>query len=257
MKIFRRTRKESLSENKFRAYILYALGEIVLVVVGILIAVQLNNWKQNTEEERILKQYLGKIRSHTLADRAKLDTTIYYRSQIAGLCKKARISILDKTEDENLILFMSCGAVFADFYFKPNTGGYEALKNSAYFGKINNTSLDSLLTQYHSLVAGIAENEVSYNAYAVQQEAYLSRSFDTSLIMASAFMPQDSLAMYRTSTEEYFAVYREYTSSIPYRNVIGLAAFQFDTMVAQYEQLKSVGEQVILEIDRMSDPTIL
>ncbi len=44
-----------LPENKFSKYLLYAIGEIVLVVIGILIALQINNWnaKQKIEKEEI------------------------------------------------------------------------------------------------------------------------------------------------------------------------------------------------------------
>ncbi|MCF4102204.1 DUF6090 family protein [Gillisia sp. M10.2A] len=249
MKIFRKIRQRLLTENKFSKYLIYAIGEIVLVVIGILIALQINNWNQARKDNQTLKEYLGKIKVHTLEDLRILDTLTKYRTQTATQCKKARVRILDKTEDQDLILFMSCGVAFADYYFKPNTSGYEALKNSAYFGKINNTPLDSLLTSYYSIVEDIAENEKSYNEYVVNQETYLSTQFDTSLILASAFLPQDSLKIRATPQSEYYQVFAEYTASAPYRNVVSLAAFQLDAMVYQYSQLKYVGTRVIEEID--------
>ena len=253
MKVFRKIRQRLLTENKFSKYIIYAIGEIVLVVIGILIALQINNWNQARNDDRALKEYLGKIKVHTLEDLRILDTLTKYRTQIATQCKKARVRILDKTEDKDLLLFMSCGVAFADYYFKPNTGGYEALRNSVYFGKINNTPLDSLLTSYHSIVEEIAENERSYNEYVVNQETYLSTQFDTSLILASAFLPQDSLKIRATPQSEYYEVFAEYTASAPYRNVISLAAFQLDAMVYQYGQLKNVGQGVIKEINVLTD----
>ncbi len=252
MKVFRKIRQKLLAESKFSKYLVYAIGEIVLVVIGILIALQINNWNQTRKDDLALKEYLGKVKVHTLQDLRTLDTLIKYRTQVATQCKKARVRILDKTEDEDLFLFMSCGVAFADFYFKPNSGGYEALKNSAYFGKINNTPLDSLLTSYHSIVEDIAENEKSYNEYVVNQETYLSTQFDTSLILASAFLPQDSLKIRATPQSEYYQVFAEYTASAPYRNVISLAAFQLDAMVYQYGQLKDVGQGVIKEIDALA-----
>lgn len=45
-RFFRKTRLKRLFENRFGKYLLYALGEIVLVVFGILIALQVNNWNQ-------------------------------------------------------------------------------------------------------------------------------------------------------------------------------------------------------------------
>ena len=249
MKIFRNIRQRLLTKNKYSKYFLYAIGEIVLLVIGILIALQINNWNQTRKDNLALNEYLGKIKVHTLEDLRILDTLSKYRTQTATQCKKARIRILDKTEDEDLLLLMSCGVAIADYYFKPNTGGYEALKNSAYFGKINNTPLDSLLINYHSIIEDIAENEKSYNDYVVNQETYLSTQFDTSLILASAFLPQDSLKIRATPQSEYYQVFSEYTASAPYRNVISLAAFQLETMVYQYSQLKKVGQGVLNEID--------
>lgn len=47
IKFFRKIRQKLLSENRFSKYILYAIGEILLVVIGILIALQINNWNNN------------------------------------------------------------------------------------------------------------------------------------------------------------------------------------------------------------------
>lgn len=58
IQFFRRIRQNLLHENKFSKYLLYAIGEIILVVIGILLALQINNWnelnKQTAEEEEIL-----------------------------------------------------------------------------------------------------------------------------------------------------------------------------------------------------------
>ncbi|MFK7811237.1 MAG: DUF6090 family protein [Maribacter sp.] len=253
MKIFRKIRRKFLSENNFSKYFIYAIGEIVLVVIGILIALQINNWNQAEKDNRALNEYLVKIKSHTIEDLYKLDSITRGRTQIAELCKKARTSILDKTEDENLILFMSSGFAFADINLKPNTGGYEALKNSSYFGKINNTPLDSLLNRYHSLIDEIAASERSYNDYAKSQQAYLSTQFDRSLMLAYAFVPPDTRATMATTQAEYFEDFAAYTSAAPYRNVISLAAWQFDTMVALYGQLKDLGKNIIEEIDAITN----
>ena len=59
IKFFRKIRQKLLSENKFRNYLIYALGEILLVMVGILLALQVNNWnenrKTNEQESELLK----------------------------------------------------------------------------------------------------------------------------------------------------------------------------------------------------------
>ena len=57
IKFFRRIRQRLLSENKFSKYLLYAIGEIVLVVIGILIALQINNWNEDKKNNRLEEAY--------------------------------------------------------------------------------------------------------------------------------------------------------------------------------------------------------
>ena len=65
IKFFRKVRQNLLSENKFSKYLLYAIGEIILVVIGILIALQINIWneqrKDRIEEANILRDIKGSI----------------------------------------------------------------------------------------------------------------------------------------------------------------------------------------------------
>ena len=58
IKFFRKIRQKLLVENRFNKYLLYAIGEIVLVVIGILIALQINNWNQYKNNQETLKLYL-------------------------------------------------------------------------------------------------------------------------------------------------------------------------------------------------------
>lgn len=47
LKIFRKVRQNMIKKNKVSTYILYAIGEIVLVMIGILLALQVNNWNED------------------------------------------------------------------------------------------------------------------------------------------------------------------------------------------------------------------
>ena len=50
IKFFRRIRQKLLSESKFSKYLLYAIGEIVLVMIGILLALQVNTWNEQKKD---------------------------------------------------------------------------------------------------------------------------------------------------------------------------------------------------------------
>lgn len=61
IKFFRQIRKSLIEQNKMGKYFKYALGEILLVVIGILIALQINNWNENRKELLHEKKTLGKF----------------------------------------------------------------------------------------------------------------------------------------------------------------------------------------------------
>ena len=61
IKFFRRIRQQLLSENKFSKYLFYAIGEIILVVIGILLALQINNWNEEKKERVQEQKYLIEI----------------------------------------------------------------------------------------------------------------------------------------------------------------------------------------------------
>ena len=52
IKFFKKARKQLLTENKFTKYLIYALGEIILVIIGILIALQINNANQGLNHSK-------------------------------------------------------------------------------------------------------------------------------------------------------------------------------------------------------------
>ena len=64
IKFFRKIRQNLLMENKTSKYFKYAIGEIILVVIGILIALQINNWNEN----RLKKEQLISVYERTLTD---------------------------------------------------------------------------------------------------------------------------------------------------------------------------------------------
>ena len=61
IKFFRKARYDLMEKNKTGKYLKYAVGEIVLVVIGILIALQLNLYKENSKENKVMKSYCNQL----------------------------------------------------------------------------------------------------------------------------------------------------------------------------------------------------
>ncbi|MCZ6595805.1 MAG: DUF6090 family protein [Bacteroidetes bacterium] len=80
IKLFRNNRKKMLDKGNFHKYILYAIGEIILVVVGILIALSINNWNNNKLDRKAELQIYKNIKSQILDDQGLLNGNIDYNN---------------------------------------------------------------------------------------------------------------------------------------------------------------------------------
>ena len=61
IKFFRKIRQKLLNENRFSKYLIYAVGEIALVMIGILLALQVNNWNELRKKDQAEIQLYNKI----------------------------------------------------------------------------------------------------------------------------------------------------------------------------------------------------
>jgi hypothetical protein len=76
IKFFRKIRQNLLSENKFSKYLIYAIGEIILVVIGILIALGINNWNEENKKNVEKSEYLINLLAEFKTNQEELKTNI-------------------------------------------------------------------------------------------------------------------------------------------------------------------------------------
>ena len=78
LKFFRRIRHQLLQQNKFNSYVIYAIGEILLVVIGILIALQINNWNEDRKNATFIESLMDKVEQDLLANIHRANTTFNF-----------------------------------------------------------------------------------------------------------------------------------------------------------------------------------
>ncbi|NNM13234.1 MAG: hypothetical protein HKO58_02820, partial [Gammaproteobacteria bacterium] len=84
MKVLNKQRKEQLANSKFGNYLKYALGEILLVAVGILLAVAVNNWNEDRQNFKELESIHAMVKKNLVSDIAAIDKIleIYASSEV-------------------------------------------------------------------------------------------------------------------------------------------------------------------------------
>lgn len=141
LSFFRQIRQRLLTDNKFSKYLLYAIGEILLVVIGILIALQIDEWREARHNEILQDSYIASFKRDLIADTLLLQNLNRY---------------MQEDIEENLQLYQRISAETASKdtlvkilrkeyspYFSPsnafNTATFERINANGHFGLLDST----------------------------------------------------------------------------------------------------------------------
>jgi len=169
IKFFRRIRQQLLSENKFTKYLIYAAGEIVLVVIGILIALQINKNREAQLAREKEQVYLKEIHLDFLSNKEQLDS-IRYINREARKAGERLVYHIDqikqnyKPRNYSSYPFLDSmatyqGKLFANKSYNPKNGTVNALINSSSFDLIQNDSLRRMLVTWNDVLGDYLEEE--------------------------------------------------------------------------------------------------
>ncbi|MBK8548404.1 MAG: hypothetical protein IPL63_13850 [Saprospiraceae bacterium] len=145
IKFFRTLRQQLLSDSKFSKYLVYALGEIILVVIGILIALQINNWNESQKSKQQEQIILNNILKDLESDRIGLNKIVEVRTSMANSAKTME-SYFDGARMEKLsdFYFHFVNVLYWQFHHPRNTT-FEELVNSGNMSIIRNAKIKELL----------------------------------------------------------------------------------------------------------------
>lgn len=125
--LFRKIRRNGIENGKMKEYLVYAVGEIILVVVGILIALQINNWNEENKnsafEQEILKQILFNLEK----DKNELEIILGNRQKAVVAIDKV-IALRPSEYDHDSVKYWLADIIQFD-RFQPLTNAYEVLKS--------------------------------------------------------------------------------------------------------------------------------
>ena len=162
IKFFRKIRQKLLSENRFSKYLLYAIGEIVLVVIGILIALQINTWSENEKikkEEKIL--ITGLIQN--IEDDIKSLTTVTKGDSITIDANRILLSALKNDSirrNKPLLKQKIYHAAFVSS-LKPNQIIFNQIQFSGKLTYILNDSIKTKILSYYDNVSNVLDYQES------------------------------------------------------------------------------------------------
>ena len=182
IKFFRKIRYNLMEKNKTTKYLKYAIGEIILVVLGILIALQINNWNENRINSYKETSVLANIHKEFKRNKKQLDSVVGTHKKVHRSCSKIISLFPIKSKPEPKVLD-SLSVWLWDSYggvtFNPSQTSINALASTSSFNIIKNETLRDLLISWNDLITDYQEEEERSRDHIWDiYDPYFSKHFD-------------------------------------------------------------------------------
>ena len=205
-----------LAENKFSRYLIYAIGEIILVVIGILIALQINNLneekKDNIQERVILQGIINEMLDNKNELIDVVDTqqkAIKSGYDILGLFSK-NLDAIDAKKIDSLLTYFEFNRTF-----NGNLGMLKSAISSGQVNKIKNIELKRLLLSYEPLVTDLNEEYLNISNLKIQTLWPITDKFIPGTTRWSLHYPKLKKSHFNDDYKGLFSV-KEFESVITY-----------------------------------------
>ena len=262
IKFFRNIRRKLASEKRFLSYSRYALGEILLVVLGILIALQVNNWNESQKQKKQETIYLQNLRIDLKKQIQLLDYYIDFEDIFIQDCKDI-IKHYEQNDGFNKMdsLFPKINDLSVRLSFTNANTTLLEIMNSGEINIVENGNLKKELMEFNQLIQRFAANTINNNTNLVDQ--IVARS----VVKHGNFASSSYSKKMRSKLQEYYpmafstvndpnlkyivienlnepTLRLEFINNVVFRN--GLAIIQ----KAGDEDLKGKAEQLLKNIER-------
>ncbi|RNC87991.1 MAG: hypothetical protein ED556_02030 [Winogradskyella sp.] len=228
IKFFRHIRKSLIEDNKMGKYFKYAIGEILLVVIGILLALQINTWKESRAnrqlEIRYLTNMLGELRTDSVGINNKLNQVMRQaqtKNQFLDMVK-------GKTEVDSLFEYFKIQWA-PIFPYKTLNATYSEMTSSGHLAIIRNDPLREQIIKTYNQFDDLKENEAFFIDFYSEQITTMSAYFRD---------------MYNPTYDEIINIgqHGELTNSIRLNGANSRAEFYKKAMLGCEELIKSIND---------------
>lgn len=236
--------------DNFRRYMFYAAGEIVLVVVGILIALQIDNWNSDRQDEAALDGYLRSIAGNVRNDLDEIQRLRELRVRASLLSLQSNLlSWMPQYPIEAVYLYNRVNQLMrTKAYFIPNTSGFDALKSSGVLARLQGRDVEKLLFRYYVVVDRIQRLERDLHSAQSTLDSEKAAEFPETV---ENFALSDPSALAPGRFEELQPFYKslfQYSARSQNSVVVGNS---FPPIVREYDKLLKLGKSfnTMIEVD--------
>ncbi len=173
IKFFRKIRYDLMGKNKTGKYFKYAIGEILLVVIGILVAIQLNEWRNESNNRNQKQDILNALKLEFVSNLQQLDTVFYFLNKVPKayflankMMKTPQNGYSDKDYGD-LIVNLSW-----TYTFNPSNGALRSAISSSEIHLIENKRLIEILFSWEDVIKDSEEEGLTLRKFQYESQSY-------------------------------------------------------------------------------------
>ena len=170
IRFFRNIRQKLAAENKVMAYLRYAIGEILLVVIGILIALQINNWSEKQKELNLANVYYCRILEDFELDMDLIEKSYDQVSEKISLGRQLILDLHKGNKNKHTILNEWLKFVRHDV-FVPRKIAFNDLISSGNLKLLTDVELKDAVSEYYSNLDNIL-GQIDQNRNEIVKRSY-------------------------------------------------------------------------------------
>lgn len=182
---FRRIRKRLIETGAVRKYLLYAIGEIALVVIGILIALQINNWNEERKDKRLATKYIHSLRYEVQSNYEATERLKNWHQQKNEYGQLLVSTLSDDRivyDNENLFVAVELlGWLYTPDFIQDV---WNELYSTGNIQLIRDDSLRSKLTEIYRTINQYTKNVEEWNTYILGYRKIVGQYLPASVRMA-------------------------------------------------------------------------
>ena len=250
IRFFSKIRFKLAAENRVTQYLRYAIGEILLVVIGILIALQVNNWNEQRKQRAKEVHYLVKLKNDLKLNIDEIGRYVETRNSQTESAKKVLEYFEGKplTDPDDFNLNTVNVYTWQKFFQIDNT--FQELTNSGNLSLISNDSV----------INGLLDLETLYKKLKYEEEHF---RYDSEVML---YEPSYGILDINTIVKNYtyqvtggkqgeqvapsMEDYKILLQNRKHKNGFAMATYEFPSMNGQLEEMKALCQKIIAHIDR-------
>lgn len=248
LNLFRKIRQRLLIKNSFTKYLMYLIGETVLVIIGILIALQINEWNDKREKLSKAETYISELKRDLQTD------TLIFGNEIRNIDDLIEFKKWGLTEDTFTDVPVSQieGLFLSQYHnLRINNSTFERIKNSEVFSLVEYEDLFNQVNSYYTFHQDYLNNFNSWEVKMFNNDFnfwFEQNNFEIGFGLAQS----DSIFTKQEDSKRRTGIIKT-IKSIQGRNHLKMNLIREQVMKSTYQRVYEKASEILLEIEKNNE----